>query len=84
MFALCQERAGGVGIFRADILAKKWSLITDHIQVILFLPKAKKVCYNFPTATLRVSQGETSWKGCVYHSFFFYKVKVLDRNGNNI
>ena len=42
MIALSQERAVGVGIFRGDILAKKWSLITDHIQVILFLPKAKK------------------------------------------
>ena len=42
MITLHQERAVGVGIFRADIHAKKWSLITDHIQVILFLPKAKK------------------------------------------
>lgn len=42
VIALRQERAVGVGIFRGNILAKKWSLITDHI-VSLFLPKAKKV-----------------------------------------
>lgn len=70
-----QDRAAGVGIFRGDIHVKKWSLSTDHIQVILFLSKAKKAYKTFPIAALRVSQGETSWQSCVYHSFFFCTVK---------